>query len=250
MPIHDWSHVPAGLFHHFHQRWSGAICDGLNDGRLPEGYYALVEQHAIGVVPDVLTLHHESDAGERERRPRRGGGLTVADAPPAARFVSRAGEEAIYAARANRVAVRTSAGRVTAVIEIVSPGNKNSRHAIRSFVYKSLDLLAAGVQLLVIDLFPPSPPDPDGIHPLLWSEVRDEPFALPPDKPLTVASYLSGPQPTAYVNTAAVGDPLPEVAVFLDADTYVLAPLEPTYADTWERCPREFKDAVLSAAGK
>src|SRR3954453_11312313 len=78
MPIHDWSHVPAGLFHHFHQRWSGAICDGLNDGRLPEGYYALVEQHAVGVVPDVLTLHDERDGGLGGARPTRGGGLAIA----------------------------------------------------------------------------------------------------------------------------------------------------------------------------
>ena len=30
MPIHDWSHVPAGLFHHFHQHWAVSICDTLN----------------------------------------------------------------------------------------------------------------------------------------------------------------------------------------------------------------------------
>ena len=135
------------------------------------------------------------------------------------------------------------------MLEIVSPGNKNSRHAIQSFLGKSVDLLARGVHLLVVDLFPPSARDPQGIHPLLWNEVRDEPFALPPDKPLTLAAYHAGPQPTAYVTPVAVGDSLPDMAVFLDPDTYVLAPLEATYADTWARCPREFKDTVL-ATGK
>ena len=33
MPIHDWSKGPAGLFHHFHQRWAISICDALNAGR-------------------------------------------------------------------------------------------------------------------------------------------------------------------------------------------------------------------------
>jgi hypothetical protein len=41
MPIHDWSGKPVGLFHHFHQRWAGSICDALNAGRLPKGFYAL-----------------------------------------------------------------------------------------------------------------------------------------------------------------------------------------------------------------
>jgi hypothetical protein len=57
MPIHDWSRAPVGLFHHFHQSWANAICAALNSGRLPKGYYALLEQHAAGVVPDVVTLN-------------------------------------------------------------------------------------------------------------------------------------------------------------------------------------------------
>jgi hypothetical protein len=43
MPIHDWARVDAGIFHHFHQRWIGAITDVLNQRLLPEEYYALAE---------------------------------------------------------------------------------------------------------------------------------------------------------------------------------------------------------------
>jgi hypothetical protein len=252
MPIHDWTRAPSGYFHHFHQRWTGAICDGLNDGRLPDGYFALIEQHAAGLVPDVLTLQHQSPNHGPPARPARGGtggsgGLAVADAPPRARFVSRAEPGSLYATRANRVVVRHAAGdRVAAVLEIVSPGNKNSRHAVRSLVEKSLELLRHGVNLLVVDLFPPSPRDPQGVHPLIWGEVReDEGFALPAAQPLTLAAYAAGPPPAAYVEPVAVGDPLPDMPVFLDADTYVQAPLEPTYQETWARCPAEFRAAVL-----
>lgn len=56
MPIHDWSRVDANLFHHFHQRWTVAIADALNTGVLPPGFSALVEQHAAGLVPDVLAV--------------------------------------------------------------------------------------------------------------------------------------------------------------------------------------------------
>jgi hypothetical protein len=55
MPIHDWSRVNAGLFHHFHQRWIQALCDELNAGGLPDGYLALSEQVSGGPIPDVLT---------------------------------------------------------------------------------------------------------------------------------------------------------------------------------------------------
>lgn len=245
MPIHDWSRTPAGSFHHFHQFWSVAICNALNDGRLPEGYYALVEQHAIGLVPDVLTLR-------REPRPATGpgnrGGLTVAEAPPKTRFVSRA-EESLYAAKANRVVVRNAGGQVVSIVEIVSPGNEQSAHALRSFVQKTAELLRAEVNLLMIDLFPPSPRDPQGVHPLIWSEVRDEPFELPADKPLTLVAYAAGPPNTAYVEPVAVGDAMPDMPVFIDADAYVPVPLGPTYDETWSRCPREFREAVLASAG-
>jgi hypothetical protein len=63
MPAHDWSHVDANVFHHFHQRWTVAICDSLNAGRLPPGYSALVEQHAGGLIPDVLTLERRAPTG-------------------------------------------------------------------------------------------------------------------------------------------------------------------------------------------
>ena len=38
MPIHDWTRVPVGTYHFFHQRWIQDIADALNGGGLPEGY--------------------------------------------------------------------------------------------------------------------------------------------------------------------------------------------------------------------
>ena len=56
MPLHDWSRVPSGLFHHFHQHWSIEITTALNRGRLPKGLAALVEQRAGPKEPDVLAI--------------------------------------------------------------------------------------------------------------------------------------------------------------------------------------------------
>jgi hypothetical protein len=241
MPIHDWSRKPVGLFHHFQQRWAVSICDSLNAGRLPRGFYALLEQHAAGVIPDVVTL----ERGPRSReRPDAPGGIAVADAPPRTRFVSQASDEDLYAAKANRIAVYNPLADVVAVIELVSPGNKNSRHAIRSFVEKTLDLLRQGVNILIVDLFPPSKRDPQGIHKVIWEEIKEEPFELPPDKPLTLAAYSAGVPMRAYVEPVAVGDLLLDMPVFLDSATYILAPLEPTYLATWETCPVPMRELI------
>ncbi len=40
MPIHDWTRVPAGTYHFFHQRWIQDLAAALNAGGLPEGYFA------------------------------------------------------------------------------------------------------------------------------------------------------------------------------------------------------------------
>jgi hypothetical protein len=128
----------------------------------------------------------------------------------------------------------------------VSPGNKNSRSALRSFVEKTLEFLGKGIHVLIVDLFPPSARDPQGIHKVIWDEVQDEPFELPPDKPLTLVAYSAGWPKRAYVEPVAVGDPLPDMPVFLDAGTYILAPLEATYLATWETCPEPMRELIAA----
>jgi hypothetical protein len=46
MPIHDWTRVDAGIFHHFHLEWIGEISRVLNRGLLPPDHYALAKQIA------------------------------------------------------------------------------------------------------------------------------------------------------------------------------------------------------------
>src|SRR5438093_2655660 len=114
MPIHDWTRVDAGLFHDFHQSWTVALRNALNEGVLPSDYFALVEQRIQGPIPDVLTLRlsaSTSDPGHDE------GGVAVATAPPRTRIVRRS-EPEIYAGKANRVTVRHRHGDVVAIIEI------------------------------------------------------------------------------------------------------------------------------------
>ena len=230
MPIHDWTRVDAGLFHAFHQDWIGVFARALNAGVLPPNYFALREQSTHGPVPDVLTL--ELPPGGEERNGG-GPGLAVAVAPPRTRVVRRA-EDTIYVRKADRIAVRHRHGHVVAMVEIVSPGNKASKNELRTFVEKTSKLIAQGIHLLIIDLFPPSKRDPEGIHKAIWDEFVDEDFTLPADQRLTLAAYDAGPPPVAYVEPIAVGTALPEMPIFLKPEFYVLAPLEESYRITWD----------------
>jgi hypothetical protein len=183
---------------------AGALCDALNSGALPPSHFALLDQHVHGPISDVST-RSEADT---------------------------------YAHRANHVVIRHRHGGVVAVLEIVSPGNKNSEDALRTFVRKSVELLRQGVHLLVVDLFPPSKRDPQGIHKAIWDQIEEQDFELPPDKPLTVASYNAGPEErVGYVEPVAVGDELPSLPIFLTPETYVPAPLEASYRATWRLFP-------------
>ena len=239
MPVHDWSRVDAGTFHDFHQGWTVAIRNSLNSGGLPDGFYAMTDQILGGPIPDVTTIRQPTKVNE----PPRTGGTAIAERPPQARF-RQVADSNVYATRANRIAIRHRYGDVVAIIEIVSPGNKNSRNALRQFVEKARDFLDKGVHLLIVDLFGPSARDPHGIHKVIWDEVQEETFEPPADKPLTVVSYYAGEPKTAYVEPIAVGDVLPMLPIFLSAETYVPAPLEATYLATWAVSPPPVKEIL------
>ena len=244
MPIHDWTLVRANRFHDFHRTWTIEIRNALNAGLLPEGYFALAEQITSGPGPDVVTLSlHGRDS------PGTAGGLALADAPVATRHQAQVRGEAIrYARKADRVVVHHPDGVVVAVVEIVSPGNKGSAHAARSFADKAARFLIAGVHLLVLDLFPPSRRDPRGIHTLIWDRIADEAFTPPADKPLTLAAYSSGEVIRAFVEPVGVGDRLPELPIFLEADRYVPCPLEATYRASWAVVPGVLKAPLEGGA--
>src|SRR4051794_16186049 len=245
MPIHDWTRVSAGIFHHFHQAWIGEIARELNRGVLPPEYYALAEQITGDFGPDVLTLRVPRIASPGSHEP--GGGVALAEDPPRVRFhVKR--EIELYAEKANAVVVRhRSNHEVIAMIEIVSPGNKNSRREFDAFVKKADEILKAGIHLLIVDLFPPGPRDPQGIHRAIWGDgPEDDAVTPPPDKPLTCAAYIGGRPREGFVEPVAVGDRLPEMPLFLTPDVYVRVPLDATYRSAWDAVPAVWRD-VLTA---
>jgi hypothetical protein len=64
------------------------------------------------------------------------------------------------------------------------------------------------------------------------------------EKPLTLASYMAGPLPEAYLEFVAVGDALPAMPLFLDLRAYVSVPLEPTYLAAYRGVPEFWRDVL------
>ena len=105
------------------------------------------------------------------------------------------------------------------------------------------------IRKLVVDLFPPTPRDPLGIHKAIWDEFGEEPFEAPPGKSLTVASYVGGDLPTAYVESVGLGDPLPSSPIFLSETRYIPAPLVATYMRAWAAFPALLKEIIDPTIG-
>jgi hypothetical protein len=240
--MHDWTRVEAGIYHAFRHRWISAISDVLNTGLLPEDYYALPEQVAAGLGPDVLTLQDQ-----RPDEDGAGAATATLQTRPQTRFMAQT-EGEFYRRKKSSIVVRhVSKDRIVAMVEIVSPGNKASKHAFRTFVDKVCELLEYRIHLLIVDPFPPGSRDPQGVHAAIWEEVKGDSFELPSDKPLTLVAYECELITRAFVETISVGDVLPDMALFLQPNACVRVPLESTYQTAFALLPRRWR-TVLEAA--
>ena len=238
MPMHDWTRVKAFAYHHFHTFWLTSICRMLNNGLLPGGVYARAEQTTRTMGPDVLTLQAE---------PRSNGTTTPVGNPSATRLALKTAPPRVRLSdliparppsfKQKRLTIRhASNDRLVALIELVSPGNKSAKAPFQSFVGKLVRAVECGIHVLVIDPFPPGKRDPNGIHGAVGEELGGNPYTQPADKPLTCAAYAAGAgggPHRGFVEPFAVGDPLPEMPLFLEPDEYVNVPLEVTYQNTW-----------------
>jgi hypothetical protein len=240
--MHDWTRVDAGIFHDFHLTWIGILKNTLNSGLLPPDYYALAEQIAGSIGPDVLTLQAPNPPDSNGAVDVQGA-VAIAVAPPKVRHVVRPEIDEYVYKRRTVVIRHVSNHKLIALIEILSPGIKASRHALRSFLVKAESALAHGIHLLLVDPHPPGSRDPRGIHGALWERLFGD--AVPtPEKPLTLVAYAAGRVPTAYVEPLAVGDELPDMPLFLTSEQYINVPLESTYRAAYAGVPRYYR-AIL-----
>jgi hypothetical protein len=175
------------------------------------------------------------------------GGTAVAEAPPKVRRRQTIAPAAL--ARRRSLAIRHISGhRLVALLETVSPVNKDRSRHVEDFAAKVVAALDAGVHVVVVDPFPPGPWDPQGLHGIIRQrlEQSDEPYDLPTDEPLTLASYVAGPQVEIYLEHLAVGASLVEMPLFLRPDRYINVPLEATYLEAYRGVPAFWRNVLES----
>lgn len=242
MPLHDWTRVEAGTFHGFHVTWIAAIKAQLNGGLLPPGYYADAEQVVRPREADVLVLHEPASLFG----PANGaGGVATAQAEPRTRVRLSMPLVRPPVHRQRRVVVRHVSGdRVVALIEIVSPSNKDRPANVLDFAEKVTATLWNGVHVLVLDVFPPGDHDPSGTPGAVAEVHGEEPPEVPTDEPLTFASYAAGNRVNGFVEFRAVGGELPSMPLFLTAERYVDVPLGPAYDRAWAETPARWRDVI------
>jgi hypothetical protein len=224
MPVHDWTRVPPAVFQDQHLSWLVELSRALGHA-LPEEYYAMIEHRPSADAP-AEALSHEATCDSAPSMPL----------PP----------------RVSRVVVRYAAGDLPiAVLEIVSPVDKENRQAVERFADESIVALKGGYHLVIIDLLPPGPADPQGIHGEIWHRLGGV-YAPPAATLLTLAAYAapqaaSGPV-TCHVEPTAVGRRLPDMPLFLDPGYCVNVPLESTYMAAFEGVPKRWKRVIEGQA--
>ena len=178
MPVHDWTKVDDGIFHDFHCAWIIHLKESLNEGLLPDGYYAMAEQHARDRIPDVLTLRGP-DPLPAPHLPPPDRGVALADAPPRVSRKLVADLAFPYHTRRRTLTIRhISDHRIVALLEIISPGNKDRASTVEDFVEKVDSALERGIHVvLAIDLFPPGKHNPQGIHGAIWLRYDAEDYS-------------------------------------------------------------------------
>lgn len=243
MPLHDWTHVRHGMFHHFHNAWIYRLADLLNGGVLPAGFYAAGEQVAGDVEPDVVALEATPAMDPWDHT----GAIAVAEHPPAV-ATQQTAEASAWIRKQDQLAIRrVGSDRLVAVVEIVPPANKSSRVRLSKFVEKVTAFVTQGVHAIVVDVFPPGRLDPNGIHATIWEELTSEPATTMANTTGCITSYEVGTTVRAYVEPLQWGLQLSSPPLFLEEGWYVPAPLEDAYIAAWQFYPQPWKLLIESS---
>ncbi len=132
-----------------------------------------------------------------------------------------------------RVYDETFGRRLVAVVELVSPANKDRPDSRRAFVAKCAALLQQDVCVAIVDIVPVRRFN-------LYAELLELIGGSDPlmaDGPPTYAVTLRGRRGShrrieTFAHVLQVGQPLPTLPLWLSADQWVPVELEPTYEET------------------
>jgi len=247
MPLLDHFHPPLYPHHHwesFHSNWATRIADGIT-AELPPEFQVEEHTHAgPGFEIDVATYEGETSP---EDMGSTGPALATRAAPAYAPPVP---DRTIPAAFPDTFEIRvfsTTAGlTLVAVVELVSPGNKDRPAERRAFATKCASYLAQGVSLIVIDII-------TNRRANLHNEIMHLMEAAPDlNFPADVTLYTTAYRPARrqeheeidlWMRPLTVGAPLPVMPLRLTGDLFVAVDFEAAYQEACLR--RRLPSAVV-----
>jgi Protein of unknown function (DUF4058) len=225
MPLRDHFRPPItrhGSWESLHGMWPATIVQQLRK-QLPSGFVSALRVH-LGPYFEIDTSRERSD------RPFIvGDAATLAPPRPTWAVETDVPEDDEYEVQIYRADEERT---LVAVIEIVSPANKDRPDKRRAFVGKCAALLRKGVAVSIVDVVTIR-------HANLYAEVMA--FVGHPDPtmgaepPATYAAscrWVSGERRArleAWVHPMAVGEPLPPLPVWLADDVSVVFDLDRSY---------------------
>lgn len=219
----------------FHAAWANSIMAQLN-ARLPPRFFAVTQTHLSSrIEADVAEYDQQAGVAEGAGNGPAGGVAVKPWAPPAAAMVLPAifpdeFEVLIHERRGGAVLV--------AVVELVSPGNKDRPDTRRAFAAKCATYLRRGIGLVVLDVVTER-------HANLHNELIDalglgEGFRMPAAEFLYAVGYRpirrqETNQIDVWPTALAVGARLPTVPLALRGATTIPLELEAAYEEARQR---------------
>jgi hypothetical protein len=243
MPLLDHFHPPISTrlpsWESFPAVWTVVLADRLNQ-MLPRRYLAVVQTHLGNYVEaDVAEFDQPLEAGNgaaEEEVEGGGGGVAVQTwAPPVAELVAPAVfpddfEVQLFEQRGGM--------RLVAVVELVSPGNKDRDESRRAFAAKCAAYLQRGIGLIVVDIVTERH---FNLHNELVEMLRwPEPLQMPAGFFLYAVAYRPARRQEKneidlWPVPLGVGGPLPLLPLALKGTRAVPLDLEATYTDARQR---------------
>lgn len=225
MPLLDHFHPPLqdqAPWTSICTMWIASLVKSLNRSLPRDRFRAFAKAH--------LSSTAEADVAEYEIDPTttsNDGGVAVATLPALYTLEAQFPDEFEVQVHEYREGMRLSA-----VIELVSPGNKDREAERRRFTSKCAAYLSLGVGVIVVDVVTNRRAN---FHNLLLEELGGARHLLPPETASYVAAYKPNPWNPSSIEVwpyvAPVGSLIPSVPLPLREGPSILVDLEGTYSE-------------------